>query len=158
MVFNYMIKKNFSLWEFFKTDQGLFYECEQLANFSVVLRNIILHEDDVNYSLSYVARNILDVADFLQDFRNSWNVPILINSGLRSAALNKKVGGVENSKHLIGKAVDFTFNGYSTFKKPIKGFGTPYAVSCQINQLEQAKESGKLTELIFHDNYIHIAL
>lgn len=153
-----MIKKNFALWEFFKTNQGLFYECEQLANFSVVLRNIILHEDDPNVPLSYVARNILDVAEYLQVFRNRWNVPILINSGLRSMELNKKVGGAENSKHLIGKAVDFTFNGYSSYKHPIKNFGTPYAVACQIEQLQDAKASGRLSELIFHDDYIHIAI
>ena len=32
--------------------------------------------------------------------------PIIINSGYRSEAVNRKVGGVRNSQHLIGQAVD----------------------------------------------------
>ena len=32
--------------------------------------------------------------------------PIIINSGVRCKAHNKRVGGVTNSQHLIGKAVD----------------------------------------------------
>ena len=32
--------------------------------------------------------------------------PIIINSGFRSEAVNRKVGGVKNSQHLIGQAAD----------------------------------------------------
>jgi hypothetical protein len=32
--------------------------------------------------------------------------PIIINSGYRSEAVNRKVGGVSNSQHLIGQAAD----------------------------------------------------
>ena len=32
--------------------------------------------------------------------------PIIINSGFRSEAVNRKVGGVRNSQHLIGQAAD----------------------------------------------------
>ena len=32
--------------------------------------------------------------------------PVIINSGYRSEAVNRKVGGVRNSQHLIGQAVD----------------------------------------------------
>ena len=32
--------------------------------------------------------------------------PIIINSGYRSEEVNKKVGGVKNSQHLIGQAAD----------------------------------------------------
>jgi hypothetical protein len=32
--------------------------------------------------------------------------PIIINSGFRSEAVNRKVGGVSNSQHLIGQAAD----------------------------------------------------
>ena len=32
--------------------------------------------------------------------------PILINSGFRCEAVNRKVGGVKNSQHLIGQAAD----------------------------------------------------
>ena len=32
--------------------------------------------------------------------------PIIINSGFRNEAVNRKVGGVRNSQHLIGQAAD----------------------------------------------------
>ena len=32
--------------------------------------------------------------------------PIIINSGFRSEAVNRRVGGVRNSQHLIGQAAD----------------------------------------------------
>ena len=32
--------------------------------------------------------------------------PIIINSGFRNEAVNRKVGGVKNSQHLIGQAAD----------------------------------------------------
>ena len=32
--------------------------------------------------------------------------PIIINSGFRSEVINRKVGGVRNSQHLIGQAAD----------------------------------------------------
>ena len=32
--------------------------------------------------------------------------PIIINSGFRNEAVNRRVGGVKNSQHLIGQAAD----------------------------------------------------
>ena len=39
------------------------------------------------------------------------NEPIIINSGYRSPAVNKAVGGAPNSNHLIGCAVDIHVSG-----------------------------------------------
>ena len=42
-----------------------------------------------------------------EDYHTSENVePIIINSGFRSEAVNKAIGGVKGSNHLIGCAVD----------------------------------------------------
>lgn len=43
----------------------------------------------------------------LQPLRNHIGVPVIITSGYRCAALNKKIGGVPNSQHCLGQAADF---------------------------------------------------
>lgn len=42
----------------------------------------------------------------LEPLRNNFGVPVIISSGYRCAALNRAVGGVKNSQHLKGEAVD----------------------------------------------------
>ena len=42
----------------------------------------------------------------LQPLRDTLGAPMYINSGYRSKRLNAKVGGVANSRHLLGKAAD----------------------------------------------------
>lgn len=43
----------------------------------------------------------------LDQIREHFGNPLIITSGVRCAKHNKEVGGVENSRHKIGKAVDF---------------------------------------------------
>ena len=57
--------------------------------------------------------NLRRVCRWLERLRKRWNDkygdgddPIIINSGFRSAAVNKAVGGVPTSNHLTGRAVD----------------------------------------------------
>ena len=57
--------------------------------------------------------NLKRVCRWLERLRKRWNDlygdgddPIIINSGFRSAAVNKAVGGVPTSNHLTGCAVD----------------------------------------------------
>ena len=44
----------------------------------------------------------------LNDARSIAGIPFKITSGYRSVAHNKKIGGVQNSSHLIGKACDIS--------------------------------------------------
>ena len=86
---------NFSLRELCKTKTGI----ENVPN-----------EEQVN--------NLKRVCGWLEKLRKRWNEryadignggmeePIIINSGFRSAAVNKAVGGVPTSNHLTGCAVD----------------------------------------------------
>lgn len=47
-----------------------------------------------------------------EDYETSKNVkPLLINSGFRSEAVNKVIGGVKGSNHLTGCAVDIHVTG-----------------------------------------------
>lgn len=44
--------------------------------------------------------------EVLQPIREAWGQPIVVTSGYRCAALNKAVGGVNGSQHLLGQAAD----------------------------------------------------
>ena len=44
----------------------------------------------------------------LQPARDMYRKPIHVTSGFRSPAVNKAVGGVRNSQHLLGEAADIT--------------------------------------------------
>lgn len=47
----------------------------------------------------------------LEPLRVAMNEPIKIGSGFRCQALNKAVGGVSNSQHMKGQAVDLCIDG-----------------------------------------------
>jgi hypothetical protein len=53
-----------------------------------------------------VVENLQRLALFLDQLRKAWGSGIRITSGYRSIRLNKEVGGVQNSAHLTGNAVD----------------------------------------------------
>ncbi|MBR5035695.1 MAG: peptidase M15, partial [Prevotella sp.] len=54
-----------------------------------------------------VIRNLQNLCiHVLQPLRDAIGRPVYITSGYRSAKLNAKVGGVPNSRHLLGKAAD----------------------------------------------------
>lgn len=54
------------------------------------------------------------LAKVLEDVRQVLGHPITISSGFRSEAVNRAAGGVDNSAHRLGLAVDFTCPGYGT--------------------------------------------
>lgn len=55
-----------------------------------------LNDGDINPELVRV----------IQDVRDTFDKPVVINSGLRCEKHNKRVGGVVRSQHLIGTAAD----------------------------------------------------
>lgn len=48
------------------------------------------------------------INNLLDPIREQWGAAIYVTSGFRSAALNKAVGGVNNSHHLLGCAADLS--------------------------------------------------
>lgn len=67
----------------------------------------IMGIDNTPKAYEYLALATL-VKEVLEPIREHVNGPIIVNSGYRCSELNKAIGGVYNSQHLIGEAVDFT--------------------------------------------------
>jgi hypothetical protein len=64
----------------------------------------------------------------LEQIRTLLGVPLAINSGYRSIAVNRKVGGAKTSQHVKGEAADFVPVGMSVeeaFRK-IAASGIPF--------------------------------
>lgn len=56
-----------------------------------------------------VINNLTALVDNVLDpLRQAWGKPIHVNSGYRCPELNKAVGGVPASQHLLGEAADIT--------------------------------------------------
>ena len=56
--------------------------------------------EEVTANLKALVENVLD------PLREAWGAPIIVTSGYRSYELNKAVGGVKTSQHILGQAAD----------------------------------------------------
>jgi len=53
--------------------------------------------------------------EILEPVRENYGVPFRPNSGYRSVALNREIGGSPKSQHCLGEAVDIEIAGVSTY-------------------------------------------
>lgn len=70
--------------------------------------------------------------------------PIIVNSWFRSDAVNTKVGGVPNSQHRLGEAVDFT----------CPKFGSLIEV---VQALKSNSANLQYDQLIYEPSWVHIS-
>lgn len=57
------------------------------------------------------------IEQLLDPIRAAWGAPITVNSGYRSPALNRAVGGVATSQHVKGEAADITVGSSAENKR-----------------------------------------
>ena len=79
------------------------------------------------------------VEDVLQPLREAWGGPLFINSGYRCLDLNKAVGGVPTSQHVLGQACDV-------------GCTDPYALA----QLAKRMNLG-FDQMIVYPSFVHFS-
>lgn len=109
--------------------------------------------------------NIFTLACCLDIFRERWSHPLQITSGYRCKTLNKAVGGVANSYHLIGRAADMVspgvenyklFNALVVFAKSfIEDF--PASVKHKIECDNNERYEDSVFEIIHEGSWIHFA-
>lgn len=62
-----------------------------------------------NTSNGETRTNLIKLIELLLDpIRTKWGKPIKVNSGYRCSRLNRMVGGVSTSQHVLGEAADIT--------------------------------------------------
>lgn len=113
------------------------FTLEELYRSSFAIRNNIDNtpNEKQTENLRFVANNLEYIREKLG------NYPILVTSGFRNKEVNKAVGGVRNSDHLEGLAVDIIVNNNKSIKDTAK----------QIieTQLE-------FDQIIIYRNFIHL--
>lgn len=88
---------------------------------------------------------ILNTATNMEVVRAILNrLPIHINSWYRSPEVNKAVGGVPNSEHAIGQAVDFV----------CPRFGSPFQVAVELSKYANILN---YNQLIYEGTWVHIS-
>lgn len=90
------LSKNFTLREFTKSQTATRYGIDNSPT-----------EEHIE-NIQYVVNTIL------QPLRDRFG-PVIITSGYRSSALNKKIGGAKNSQHSKGEAADIEIIGKSNY-------------------------------------------
>jgi hypothetical protein len=75
------------------------------------------HPEVYNIPSHEAIANLKRVCGWLEVLRKRSGGPIRINSGYRSPQLNRKIGGVKNSNHLTGCAVDIRVTGMEQAKQ-----------------------------------------
>ncbi len=102
--------------------------------------------------------NLKRVCRWLEQLRRRWNNlygegndPIVINSGFRSPAVNKAVGGVPTSNHLTGCAVDIRCVGIEQALRYA-------AILLDISDLNHEDYDELLIEQKAHVVWIHFAV
>ena len=123
-----------------------YFTFKELLHSEVALRNNIVNLPPRNkvvqvyYNLTILVDNLLD------PIRERFATPMIITSGYRCERLNKLVGGVYNSQHMKGEAVDFWFPSFS-HKEMIEAF-FEIAEEFDFDQLIYYKKKG-----IIHISY-----
>lgn len=81
-----------------------YFSLEELVASEAARRYGIDNEpsEKISEALTELVDNVLD------PLREVWGKPIIVNSGYRSPALNRAVGGAAHSQHLLGEAADIT--------------------------------------------------
>lgn len=84
-----------------------------------------------------------DLPAVLQNIRNQFGKPIIINSGYRTPEYNKKVGGATRSQHCYGTAADIVVDGVSP-------------VSVAIAAEKALKETGHPGGIGIYKSFVHV--
>ncbi|HEN8711339.1 TPA: peptidase M15 [Pseudomonas putida] len=79
----------------------------------MIVSQVASREGLDNTPSQQVISNLHLLCDALEQVRALFGLPVIISSGYRSPALNRRIGGSPRSQHLRGLAADFEIFGIS---------------------------------------------
>lgn len=112
----------------------------ELMHSNVALSNDISNDPPRNEAAKIYFNLVVLVDNLLEPIRERFAVPMIITSGYRTERVNALVGGVDNSQHTKGEAVDFCFAGFS--KKEMVAAFFEIAEEFNFDQLIYYKKKG----------------
>ncbi len=90
----------------------------------------------------------------LEYFRRWYGRPVNITSGFRTAAYNRKIGGVSNSLHLKGLAIDFRLP--SDFKRYSKVRQNEFLTNVRNKWFQLCDLEGIPGSVLWYDTWVHL--
>ena len=90
-----------------------YFTFKELVRSEVALSNDIVNEPPRGEEAEIYLNLRILIDSLLDPIRERFAVPMIITSGYRCEKVNRLVGGVENSQHMKGEAVDFCFAGFN---------------------------------------------
>ena len=96
------------------------------------------------------------VEDVLQPLRDAWGGPLFINSGYRCSELNKAVGGVPTSQHVLGQAADVRCSDPIALARLAKRMKLDYdqcIVYDSFVHFSYRKDGGNRNEILYSPKY-----
>lgn len=105
-------------------------------------------EDTINVPISMEhVENLCTLCHFLNQIREEFGEPIIVNSAFRTPIVNHAVGGDSNSFHLKGRAADIRPEYGRDFYSELE----------RLNRII-VKYSDDIEEFILHQTFTHIAI
>lgn len=130
-----------------------YFTWEELLRSNVALENDVLNLPPWNERARVYCNLLFLVKNLLAPIRERFATPMIITSGYRCQRLNELVGGVDNSQHRKGEAVDFYFEGFS--KKEMAAAFFEIAENFDFDQLIYYKKRGFIHISYTGDNNRH---
>ena len=125
----------------------------ELMHSNVALSNDIKNDPPRGEEAKIYLNLKILVDNLLDPIRERFAVPMIITSGYRCERVNKLVGGVDNSQHMRGKAVDFCFASFS--RKDMVAAFFEIAEEFDFDQLIYYKKKGIIHISYNRDNNRH---
>ena len=130
-----------------------YFTFRELMHSNVALSNDIANDPPRGEEAKIYLNLKILVDNLLDPIRERFAVPMIITSGYRCERVNKLVGGVDNSQHMKGKAVDFCFASFS--RKDMVAAFFEIAEEFDFDQLIYYKKKGIIHISYNRDNNRH---